>query len=126
MHQRPDFLYQYPLPNPDTRYNTNSFLGAGDPHDGKYYVPPSQYEEFLEQYHEAYSAGHLMFLTEAYHSQPFRFFLELDFDWDLPVDAVLEWTHLLLPIALASVRVSCKALGHICSSSSSLTNNIYT
>lgn len=106
MHQRPSFLWDYPLPTPETRYNANSFLGAGDPHDGKYYVPPSSYDHFLQQYHEAHSRGHLMFLTEAYHSQPFRFFLELDFDWDLPVDAVLEWTHQLLPIALESVQVS--------------------
>jgi len=42
-----------------------------------------------QEYHDAFYSGHSLFLTENYHAQPFRYFLELDFDWELPGTSVL-------------------------------------
>ncbi|KAF5834641.1 hypothetical protein DUNSADRAFT_8649 [Dunaliella salina] len=88
IHDRPQFLERYPCRD-GQMYNVNSFLGKLDPHGGKYYVPPRQYAKFLEEYHQALEDGYLLFLTENYHTQPFRFFMELDFDWEVP-DTVVE------------------------------------
>ena len=38
----------------------------------------------FQEYYEAFEAGYQLFLTENYHVQPFRLFMELDFDWEIP------------------------------------------
>jgi len=47
IYDRPAFLEQYPCLE-SQQYNVNSFLGKLDPHNGKYYVPPHKYPQFLQ------------------------------------------------------------------------------
>jgi len=101
--ERPDFLQQYPVPEGGT-YNVNSFLGINETYKGKFFVPREQYGRFIEEYYAAFKAGYRMFLTENYHNQPFRYFLELDFDWELDPDFVMEATLRIIDITLAAVQ----------------------
>lgn len=89
--ERPDFLSEYPPQ--DGTFNINSFLGKNDVHQGKFLVPPAKYNRFLKQYYQAYQDGYRLFCTEVYGTRPFRYFVELDFDWELPqykVEAVFK------------------------------------
>lgn len=105
LNERPAFLENYPVPE-GQRFNLNSFLGAKEPHAGKYYVPYNKYKRFLQEYYEAFTAGHLLFLTEVYESpsHPYRYFMELDFDWELPRERVLAVLPRLLPMVVQTVQ----------------------
>jgi len=37
-----------------------------------------------QEYYQAFNDGYMLFLTENYHSQTFRLFMEFDFDWEVP------------------------------------------
>ena len=61
-------------------------------------------QAFLEEYHAALCDGYLLFLTEVYGTQPFRYFVELDFDWSIPESTVNEVLPLLLPLIQRTVK----------------------
>eukprot|EP00798_Chlamydomonas_sp_ICE-L_P032063 gene32063-16596_t len=42
----------------------------------------NKYFAFISAYLQALDQGHMMFLAESYGSDPFRFFMELDFNWE--------------------------------------------
>lgn len=100
--ERPAFLENYPAP-PGKTFNINSFFGLGDPHKGKYFVPPQQYNKFLQQYYKAFVSGYMMFLTEAYQNSPYRYFVELDFDWEVDQQLVLRTLSPVLQIVQETV-----------------------
>lgn len=93
--QRPEFLAQYPVPAGLT-YNVNSFLGRRDVHSGQYLVPPPQYRRFMHEYCEAVQAGYALYCTENYHYQVYKYFVELDWEWDADLALVMEVTPKLL------------------------------
>ncbi len=100
--QRPPFQQAYP---PDgVHFNINSFLGPLDTHKGKLYVPPGRYQRFLSEYHAAFHDGYKLFLSERYGSHPFRYFVELDFPWELPEHLVEHAFRRLWPTLCRAVR----------------------
>ncbi|KXZ48818.1 hypothetical protein GPECTOR_25g403 [Gonium pectorale] len=98
---RPPFLEAYPVP-PGKTFNINSFLGRFETHGGKFLVPQASYGAFLESYVEALEAGYQMFLTENYHQQVYKYFVELDWEWDTDLGLVMEVTPQLIAL-IASV-----------------------
>ena len=44
-----------------------------------------------QEYFQAFEAGYQLFLTENYHVHPFRLFMELDFDWEIPGNTSLTF-----------------------------------
>ncbi|KIY99578.1 hypothetical protein MNEG_8382 [Monoraphidium neglectum] len=85
----PDFLSGYPVPN-GFSFNYNSFMGQMDPLDGKYYVAPQLLSSFLREVHGAMGRRWAkLCLSENYNKRAYRHFQELDFDWSMPIEAVL-------------------------------------
>ena len=90
--QSPAFLAKYP-PGKDGEYNINSFANRRDPYDGKLLVSEQQYNTFLQEYLDALYNGFILYLTENYNvSRPYRYFVELDFDWGTE-QGVVEGLH---------------------------------
>ncbi|KAG1658821.1 hypothetical protein FOA52_008246 [Chlamydomonas sp. UWO 241] len=103
---RPAFLQYYP-PEEATavglKPNILSFLGRTETHGGELYVPQAQYASFLDDYLQAYGKGHLLFLAEKYHNQPYRYFAELDFDWTLDMRHVVDIRPRVMEIVSAAI-----------------------
>ncbi|PNW88111.1 hypothetical protein CHLRE_01g014700v5 [Chlamydomonas reinhardtii] len=98
---RPDFLEAFPVPAGKT-FNVNSFLGPKDAQKGQYYVPQPRYRQFLESYVSALEDGYQMYLTENYQQQVYKYFVELDWDWDTDLARVMEVTPLLIELISAT------------------------
>jgi hypothetical protein len=79
---------------PGGEWNLLSFFG----NQGKFFVPIDDYDVFLKQYLEAFVAGYSLSLAERYHKRPFRYYAELDFDWDMEEGEVMRHTHGILAI----------------------------
>ncbi|KAL6752071.1 hypothetical protein V8C86DRAFT_3141573 [Haematococcus lacustris] len=101
VHHRPPFLEQYPAE--PGQFNINSFLGYLDVHHGKMFVPRERYSHFLREYNEAIHNGYRLFLAEVYKTNPFRYFVELDFDWDMDEKEVLKVLPDLLDVLIEVV-----------------------
>jgi hypothetical protein len=84
-------MLQYPAAG-SSDFNINSFLGPLDTHGGKLFVPQASYARFLREYTAAFHDGYRLYLTEYYGTQPFRYFLELDFAWELSLRTVRQAT----------------------------------
>ncbi|KAG2444392.1 hypothetical protein HXX76_001145 [Chlamydomonas incerta] len=90
-------------------FNVNSFLGPKDAQKGQYYVPQPRYRQFLDSYVSALEEGYQMYLTENYQQQVYKYFVELDWDWDTDLARVMEVTPLLIELisGIASDHYGC-------------------
>ncbi|GAX79141.1 hypothetical protein CEUSTIGMA_g6581.t1 [Chlamydomonas eustigma] len=100
---RPLFLQDYPVPE-EGQPNINSFFGVKDTNQGRLYVSRSQYSKFLYEYLRAFRDGHYLTLSEKYYREPYRFFSELDFDWDYDIQHVTAVTNQVIDIVIEAIK----------------------
>ncbi|WIA13164.1 hypothetical protein OEZ85_006756 [Tetradesmus obliquus] len=68
-----------------------SFLGPAEWHGGKYLVSPAVLDEFLQPYYYTFvQAKRRLHIAQCYQGQPYKFFQELDFPWELDINLVLS------------------------------------
>ncbi|WIA33310.1 hypothetical protein OEZ86_006449 [Tetradesmus obliquus] len=68
-----------------------SFLGPAEWHGGKYLVSPAVLDEFLQPYYYTFvQAKRRLHIAQCYQGQPYKYFQELDFPWELDINLVLS------------------------------------
>jgi hypothetical protein len=73
------FLSQYLLRRDDPRAATHSSMMLG-----RYFIPPEMREEFYRKYYAEVLSAQTpsLFLTERYNEEDFRFFVDIDYEFD--------------------------------------------